>query len=182
MAEYTPDETSGGGGVKYMSDICLILTKAKEKDESKKQTGIIVTITTRKSRYMKENKSVKVLISFERGLYRFSDMVNKAAELGVLKKDGQSYLFPPDFSKDGKIKMKDVRQHTSKYFKAELFDALRDAIKTDFGFGIDDGKFGFFDDMEDIPDDDADEEEIDGLLEDFSEAAPGSPADSDKAE
>ena len=169
MAEYAQDETSGGGGVKYMSDVCLILTKAKEKDESKKQTGIIITLTTRKSRYMKENKAVKVLISFTRGMYRYSDIVNKAAELSILKKDGQSYRFPPDFSAVNKIKMKDVRQHASKFFKGELLDSLRDAIKADFGFGIDDGKFGFFDDMEEGEYDvDADEEAVDALLDDFS--------------
>jgi hypothetical protein len=118
---------------------------------------------------MKENKSVKVLISFTRGMYRFSDIVNKAAELGVLKKDAQSYRFPPDFAKEASIKMKEVRMHTSQYFKGELFETLRDAIKADFGFGIEDGKFGFFDDMEEGEYDvDADEEAVDALLDDFN--------------
>lgn len=167
MAEYTPDETSGGGGVKYMSDISLILTKAKEKD-GKNQTGIIITITTRKSRYMKENKTIKILISFSRGMYRFSDMVNKAAELGVLKKDAQSYRFPPDFAKESKVKMKEVREHASKYFTGDLLDSLRAAIKADFGFGIENGKFDFFDDMEDTEDVDAAEEAIDQLLDEVA--------------
>lgn len=175
MAEYTPDETSGGGGVKYMSDISLILTKSKEK-EGKDQTGIIITITTRKSRYMKENKTVKILISFKRGMYRFSDIVNKAAELEVLKKaDNQNFSFPPDYDKEKKVKMKDVRQHASQYFTGDLLTAVRDAIKTDFGFGIDESsKFSFFDDMdeEDIDDtsDEQMEEDVDRLLEDFGDS------------
>ena len=173
MSEYTPDETSGGGGIKYMSDISLILTKAKEKDAGKKQVGIIITIQTRKSRYMKENKTVKVLISFTRGMYRYSDIVNKAAELGVIKKDGISYTFPPEHDKDKKVKMKDVRMHASKYFTGDLLDNVRAAIKSDFGFGIEDGKFDFFDDMEENFDDRSDEEmedDVDKLLEEFDES------------
>ena len=170
MAEYTPDETSGGGGTKYMCDISLILTKAKEKDASKKQSGIIITMTVRKSRYMKENKTVKILISFARGMYRFSDIVNKATDLEVLKKaDNQNYCFPPEYDKTAKVKMKEVRMHASKYFTGDLLNATRDAIKADFSFGIEDGKFELFDDMEDLKDVDAAEEEIDGLLEEFTE-------------
>ena len=174
MAEYTPDETSGGGGTKYMCDISLILTKAKEKDASKKQSGIIITMQSRKSRYMKENKTVKILISFARGMYRFSDIVNKATELEVLKKaDNQNYCFPPDYDKAAKVKMKEVRMHASKYFTGDLLDATRDAIKADFSFGIEDGKFELFDDMEEMEDVDAAEEEIDALLEEFSDGDAG---------
>jgi RecA/RadA recombinase len=145
MKEYAEDEVSGGSGVKYMSDVSLILTKAKEK-ENKKQTGIIITLKTRKSRYMKENKTVKVLISFTRGMYRYSDIVNKAYELGVLKKAKKDeYKFP-----DGTVlKMQEVRAHTSKYFTDELLETLRAAIIADFGFGQDEEKsFKFFDDMD----------------------------------
>ncbi len=164
MSEYAQDETSGGGGVKYMSDISLILSKAREKDSSKKQIGIMVTITTRKSRYMKENKSVKVLISFTRGMYRYSDIVNKAAELKVLKKDGKSYLLP----NGDKVKMKDVRQKASQYIKDDALKLVGDAIRADFGFGIEDGKFEFFDDMDEDIDDRSDhevEDDIDNELE-----------------
>jgi len=164
MSEYAEDETSGGGGVKYMSDISLVLTKAKEKDSAKQQIGIMVTLKTRKSRYMKENKEVKVLISFSRGMYRFSDLVNKAAELKVFKKDAQSYVLP-----DGsKAKMKDVRQHASKYITGDVLEQLRKAILTDFGFGMEDKKFSFFDDMEEDIDDRSDsevEDDIDQELE-----------------
>jgi KaiC/GvpD/RAD55 family RecA-like ATPase len=167
MSEYEPDETSGGGGVKYMSDISLILTKAKEK-EGKNQTGIIITLQVRKSRYMKENKTVKILISFTRGMYRFSDLVNKARELDILKKDGNSFLMPPDYDKEKKVAMADVRKHTSKYFKGDTLQLLRDAIKADFDFGMEDGKFDFFDDMEDTADEDAKEDAVDELLDEFT--------------
>jgi hypothetical protein len=150
-----------------MSDISLILTKAKEK-EGKNQTGIIITLLVRKSRYMKENKTVKILISFTRGMYRFSDLVNKARELDVIKKDGNSFLMPPDYHKTKKIEMAEVRKHTSKFFKGDTLQMLRDAIKADFDFGMEDGKFDFFDDMEDTADEDADEDAVDELLDDFS--------------
>jgi hypothetical protein len=169
MKEYAQDETSGGGGPVYMSDISLILTKAKEKDGSKKQTGIIVSVTVRKSRYMKENKTVKILISFSRGMYRFSDLVYKAKELELFKKDGNSYLMPPNYDKAEKIAMKEVREHASKYLIDDTLKLLRDAIKVDFGFGIEDGKFEFFDDLEEGDEDVDSEDAIDDLLEDFVE-------------
>lgn len=165
MDEYSADETSGGGGPKYMSDVSLVLTKSKEKDSSKKQIGIMITLQTRKSRYMKENKQVKVLISFTRGMYRFSDLVNKAAEFGVFKKaNAQTFALP-----DGtEAKMKDVRQRASKYIKGETLDLIRTAILADFGFGMEDGKFDFFDDIdEDVDDRDTTqvEDDVDRELE-----------------
>jgi archaellum biogenesis ATPase FlaH len=160
MKEYAEDEISGGSGAKYMSDVSLVLTKAKEK-ENKKQTGIIITLKTRKSRYMKENKTVKVLISFSRGMYRYSDIVNKAYDLGVLKKaKNDEYKFP-----DGSIeKMKDVRAKTSKFFTGELMETLRAAIMADFGFGKDEEKsFEFFDDMDGDHDQVSDQETEDDI-------------------
>lgn len=165
MKEYAEDEISGGSGAKYMSDVSLVLTKAKEK-ENKKQTGIIITLKTRKSRYMKENKIVKVLISFTRGMYRFSDIVNKAYELGVLKKaKNDEYQFPDGTA----LKMQEVRSKTSKYFAGELLELTRAAILSDFGFGQNENKtFEFFDDMEGDHDHVADkeaEDDIDRALE-----------------
>jgi len=165
MKEYAQEATSGGGGPVYMADISLILTKAKEKDSTKKQIGIVVTLTTRKSRYMKENKSVKILISFTRGIYRFSDLVNKGKELDVLKKTGISFEIP---GAEEPVKMKEVREHASKYLTGDVLNLIRDAIKADFGFGIEDGSFEFFDDMETDDDEEADEEAVDALLDDFS--------------
>jgi RecA/RadA recombinase len=181
MKEYAQEETSGGGGVKYMSDITLILTKAKEKDTSKKQVGIVVTLTTRKSRYMKENKQVKIVIHFERGMYRYSDMVIKAYDLDVLKKDGISFKFPPDYSKESKVKMADVRKKASKYLKGETLEILRKAIMADFGFGIEDAKFNFFDDMEEDDAQDA-EDAVDALLEDFEVEEPSVRPDAQEPE
>lgn len=168
MAEYAEDETSGGGGPKYMSDVSLVLTKAKEKDSAKKQIGIMITLKTKKSRYMKENKEVKVLISFTRGMYRFSDLVNKAAEFGVFKKaNAQTFALP-----DGtEAKMADVRQKASRYIKGDTLELIRQAILADFGFGMEDGKFDFFDDIdEDIDDRDNHqiEDDVDMALEDQS--------------
>ena len=149
-----------------MSDITLVLTKSKEK-EGKEQTGIIVTLTTRKSRYMKENKSVKVLISFKRGIYKFSDIINKAKDLGVFVKEGISFKIP---GLEDTVKMKTVREHASQYAKGDALELIREAIKADFGFGIEDGGFGFFDDMEEGEYDvEADEEAVDALLDEFAE-------------
>lgn len=160
MKEYAEDEVSGGSGAKYMSDVSLVLTKAKEK-ENKKQTGIIITLKTRKSRYMKENKAVKVLISFTRGMYRFSDIVNKAYDLGVLKKAKKDEYKLLDGSA---VKMKEVRSKTSQFFEGELLETTRAAIMADFGFGKDEEKsFEFFDNMDGENDQVSDKETEDDI-------------------
>jgi RecA/RadA recombinase len=123
---------SGGQGMRYMSDVSLVLTKAKEK-EGTNQTGVIITLNVDKSRYMQENKKIKVLISFQKGILPYSDMVNKAYEFGVLKKEGISFLFPNGVDK---VKMKEVRKHAKKYLEyGDIMQMIRDAIKNDFSFG-----------------------------------------------
>lgn len=127
--KYNPKEASGGSGPKYMTDIHLMLFKTKEK-EDKKQVGVSIRVHLVKSRYMIENKFFRVLLHFKKGLYKYSNLVELAKELGVFKKEGISFVMP-----DGqKKKMKEVRENASKFMTGKNLAALRDKIKDEFGF------------------------------------------------
>lgn len=130
MDQYSPDVVSGGSGGQYMSDIILALYKSKEK-EGERQVGVNIRVKVVKSRFMIEEKELKILLHFKRGLYKLSNMVEFGQEFGVLKKDGYSYLFP-----DGKkYKMKDVKSKPSKYIKDDTLKLIGKAIEENFSFG-----------------------------------------------
>jgi len=128
--KYNPQTASGGSGPAYMSDVHLMLFKSKEK-EGKEQVGVKIRINVNKSRFMIEGKNVHIILHFKRGLYKYSNLVELAYNLGVLKKEGISFLLP-----DGtKAKMKDVRQKPSKYFNKEVLEEIQVAIKDAYSFG-----------------------------------------------
>jgi hypothetical protein len=101
---------------------------------------------------MIENKFIRILLHFKKGLYKYSHLVELAKELEVFKKEGISYIMP-----DGqKKKMKEVRENASKFMFGENMNALRDAIKDEFGFKK-------LDDNIDIEEEFADDEEVEEI-------------------
>jgi hypothetical protein len=110
----------------------LVLHKFRDKEEgSKKQTGVRISLHVHKSRYMIENKMVSIILHFKKGLYKFSSLYDLAKDLKVFVKEGISFKMP-----DGrKTLMKNVRLKAFEYMKGQNLDAIRDAIKEDFGFG-----------------------------------------------
>jgi intein/homing endonuclease len=127
---------SHNSGMRYMADIILILTKTKAKEEnSKEQIGVEIRCKVDKSRYMRENKFVRLLLSFKKGLYKYSHLTTISSEIEIFKKEGFSYILP-----DGsKVKMKDMKKPAlaKEHFNKEVLDGIRHAIKKDFEFGDD---------------------------------------------
>lgn len=159
MDKYSPTEISGGSGGKYMADIILSLTKGKQK-EGTEQIGVVIRLNTYKSRFMQENKSVKLILSFKNGLYKYSDLIEKVTELKLFNKEGFSYILP-----DGsKVTMKKVRENRSKYLIGENLEVIRNGILDDFGFG----NASIIGDSEDV-EDNSEIEEIDSEKEDSEE-------------
>ena len=160
--QYNPEAAAGGSGPAYMSDVHLMLFKSKEKD-GKVQVGVKIRAHVVKSRFMIENKNVHILLHFKRGLYRMSNLVEMAEELGVFTKEKLSYVFP-DGSKNS---MQLVRKHPSKYLTPDVLKAIGDAIKEEYSFGELDERIDIEDQLEDLDDDlnkgiDGDDIEFDG--------------------
>jgi len=127
---YSRQVTSGGEGYKYACDVSGILSKAQDK-EGTDRVGSIITFTVDKSRYIPEGQKFKIAISFSKGIYPYSNLIDFAEEFGIIEKSGISFVF-----KDGtKVKAKELRRNIEKYFHKEIMDELRDKIKDKCGFG-----------------------------------------------
>lgn len=66
--------TSGGGGPAFNASITLNLTKAKLKESSGEQTGIIVTCNLAKGRFTRAGIPIKFHISFYKGMNPFTGL------------------------------------------------------------------------------------------------------------
>lgn len=127
---YSRQVTSGGEGYRYACDVSGILSKAQDK-EGTDRIGSIITFTVDKSRFIPEGQKFKIAISFSKGIYPYSNLIDFAEEFEIIKKEGISFVF-----KDGtKVKAKELRRNIEKYFHQEVMDELRDKIKAKVGFG-----------------------------------------------
>lgn len=138
MSQYEADKTGGGEGPKYLADCTLILSKSKERVGSD-QVGVKIKVKVEKGRFTKENIFGNIIIHFSKGLYKYSDLVDKAYEFGVFKKEGISFILP-----DGnKVKMAEVRKNFKEYANETNMNAIDEAIQKHFKFGqeIDDTEF-----------------------------------------
>jgi len=152
--KYSPVEISGGSGVKYFADVSIITFKGKQK-EGTEQIGIVLRLRTHKSRFMQENKEVKIVIAFKKGFNKYSSLYELAQEFKTFKKEGFSWILA-----DGqKVTMKKIREQPSKYFVGENLEAIRQDIMENFGFG--ENVFDISDDeeLEDIVIDEEEEED-----------------------
>ena len=158
MDMYSPEAVSGGSGLKYMADISLVIGKGKQK-EGTEQIGVVLNLKTDKSRYMKENKSIKLILNFKKGLSKYSSVMELVDEFKLLSKEGHSYILP-----DGtKEKMSVVRSNPKCLFENESFmETFRQALMNDFKIGLADGEIS--DDTEISTVDDSENIETDGCL------------------
>lgn len=122
---------SGGSGLKYMASTTCFLTKAKDKEDGE-TVGNIITVTTQKSRFTKENRQVKVKLSYDKGLDRHHGLIDLAEEYEVLKRVGNKYEFP-DGSKHFE---KAIYGDPKKFFTQEILDQLNDAAQKHFTYKL----------------------------------------------
>lgn len=143
MSYGAPQKVSGGEGGIYMSDVILLLGKFADREDEggkKKQVGVKIKAKVVKSRFMQENKIIEIIISFKKGLFKYSNIIKWAEEFDILKKgtaDGekQKFIMP-----DGrKIKIADVRnpRMAEEVINEELLKAVGEAVQKNFSFGGD---------------------------------------------
>ena len=134
----------GGDGVRYSSDVILMLSKAKEK-EGTSHIGANISLRVDKSRYQPEGNKVKITLLFQKGLFKYSYLLDLGIEFGIIKKEGNSYVLP-----DGTKKMrKELIKNADQYFIGTVLDKLQESIYNNFKFGgekqlVADGEEGSF--------------------------------------
>jgi RecA/RadA recombinase len=84
---------SGGSKAKYFSNSVLMLnSKAKLKDPKNIIIGNIITASTLKSRFAKENSKLKFYINYKNGLNKYYGLLDLFVELELIQKKGKKYF------------------------------------------------------------------------------------------
>ena len=91
MSLFGGQVVSGGTGVMYSADTVFIVGRAQEKD-TKGLKGWTFTINIEKSRFVKEKSKIPVTVTFDKGVYKWSGIVELATELGIIGKQGDSHI------------------------------------------------------------------------------------------
>jgi RecA/RadA recombinase len=128
------DKISGGQGFIYASSIVVAMRKLKlkEDEDGNKTTvvnGIRASCKVMKTRYAKPFESVHVKIPYTTGMSPYSGLFDMLEEKGMLKREGNSYLYT---TKDGEI-FKAMR----KAWTNELLDkVMADIMLRDLTAGV----------------------------------------------
>jgi RecA/RadA recombinase len=133
VGSYVPmKEMSGGSGLKYAASTIIYLSKKKEKDGTE-VVGNIIKCKTQKSRLSKENKDVEVRLYYdERGLDKYYGLLELAEKYEVFKKVGTRYEVGDGTTQFGKT----ILENPEKYFTSDILQALDEAAKTEFSYGV----------------------------------------------
>jgi len=126
MNQYDPLAIGGGRGIYFAcSSIVLGSSKAKHKESSSdtEVTGAVVTASTKKSRFAKENSKLKYLINYDGGINPFYGMLEDAMEGGYVDKPSVGWYTRPCVENDKKWRERDI------YCKQFWSDII---AKTDF--------------------------------------------------
>lgn len=87
MSMFPTDVVGGGTGSVYSADNIFIINKSKEKDkETKDIVGYTFSLSTFKSRYVKEGAKFPLNINFEQGLDKYSGLWDFALANGFIEK------------------------------------------------------------------------------------------------
>lgn len=90
MSLFPTDVVSGGSGGIYASDNIIIISKSQEKDGSE-LAGFSFNMKIEKSRYVKEKSKLSVRILFDKGIVRWSGLLDIALEGGYVIKPSNGW-------------------------------------------------------------------------------------------
>ena len=126
-----PQQIMGGGsGLQYAASTVVFLSKRKEKDGDE-VVGNIIHCKNVKNRFVKENKIVDTLLTYERGLNRYYGLVDLALQAGIFQKNTTRIELP-----DGsKVFEKTINNEPEKYFTQEILEKLDEYAKKTFLYG-----------------------------------------------
>lgn len=131
VGDYIPrKETSGGGGIKYASDMTAMLSASKDK-EGTEVVGTIVKIRMQKNRIAKQHTETELLLSFETGLHRYYGLLDLAEKYNLIKKVANRW----EFADGTKAFEKAIYRDPEKYFGHELLDQIDVAAKQEYCYG-----------------------------------------------
>lgn len=118
-----------GSGFMYAGDVRFLLTRS-QKRIGNSQTGVVIRLKIKKSRWIKENQTIEIELDFEKGMNKHSYLVEWANKVGMLVADDNTVTF------QGKEYPRTVfKAKIDKYLGDDGMAELRDKVKNMLGFG-----------------------------------------------
>lgn len=123
---------SGGSGFQYSGDVRLYVSKSQKKTGNI-QTGVTIKAKIKKSRWIKENMIAEIELDFEKGMNRFSHMVEWANNTGFLKATETMVTF-----NGVEYPRVEFENNFDKYMGEEKMKEFSIKVKAMLGFGASD--------------------------------------------
>ena len=131
IGAYVPTKDMGGGeGLKYAASQIIFLSKKKNRDGTE-VVGNIIHCRLAKSRFTKENKSIDVRLSYDKGLDRYYGLLDLAEKYGIIKKIANRFEMPDG----GKYYAKQIEQDPERFFTKDLLDRIDAVAAKEFKYG-----------------------------------------------
>ena len=116
MELYSKSVVGGGASVMYSPNQVFIISKAQEKDGDA-LAGFIFTINIEKSRFVKEKSKFPILVTFDKGISKYSGLLDIAIDLGYVVKVAKN---TPSKSNIEIGETKDKKSKTSYYSRIDI--------------------------------------------------------------
>lgn len=150
---YSKDVVSGGTGIYYSADNIYIIGRQQDKDGDE-LLGYNFIINVEKSRYVKEKSKIPICVSFDRGISKWSGMLDLAMEFGIVTKPKIGWYTRPSIEGD---KMWRIKETNNKDFWLPLLTKTDFAEQVKNNFTLAQGEMINTEAYAEVPDADEDE-------------------------
>jgi len=122
IGSYIPQKVlSGGQALQYISSSIVMLTKSNERDATTKEiTGVNIRCKMEKSRLTKPGREVSVYLDFNKGLDRYSGLLELGESAGVFEKLDKKWRMP-----DGEYYFESkIYETPERFFTKDILDKI----------------------------------------------------------
>lgn len=106
---FSKEVMGGGTGSVFASDTIIFMGKQQEKD-GKELLGWNFILNIEKSRFVKEKEKIAVLVTYKKGIYRYSGMFDLAVEFGIITSPAKGWYVLNGV----KVRRKEVERNVEK--------------------------------------------------------------------
>lgn len=108
-------------GTQYSPNTVLFITKAQEKD-GKELQGFRFTLSTNKSRTVRENSKFPLLVTFDKGIHKYSGLLDVAMQTGHVVKPSMGWYSRVIDGVQEERKYREKDTHTAEFWDVLLND------------------------------------------------------------
>lgn len=121
MEMFAKTMMGGGTGTQYSPNTVLFITKAQEKD-GKELQGFRFTLIANKSRTVRENSKFPLLVTFDKGIHKYSGLLDVAMQTGHVVKPSMGWYSRVINGVQEEQKYREKDTHTAEFWDVLLND------------------------------------------------------------